>query len=279
MKEWIKTVLKFLNLYHPLQSSYRSAISFFTNVFYKATYSKYRGSGFACNFCGATYSRFVPDYPSPEIKRALVDNEVIAGTGENVYCPSCMSRNRERLVKIVLQEFVDIRNKKILHFSPEKNLYHHIKPMASVTTVDISPGFYKNIDRFITHADATDLQFPDKTFDILIANHILEHIPEDLKAMKELYRVLKDGGVAVLQVPYSESLPNTIEEPFINDQARQAALFGQRDHVRIYALNDYIRRLQNAGFIVKLIGHESLRPFRIHAIQEKESVILGYKRG
>ena len=95
--------------------------------------------------------------------------------------------------------------------------------------------------------------------------------------MKEILRVLKPGGVAILQVPYSETLPHTIEEPFIADPAQQAACFGQRDHVRIYALNDYTARLKKSGFRVQLLTPEILTPFRIHAIQEQETVILGHK--
>jgi SAM-dependent methyltransferase len=277
MKESFKTLLKKAGWYHPLQSSYRNFLSWSSRLKYRFTYRKYKGSGFVCNFCGASYRKFVPEYPSADIKEAIISNKVIAGYGENVFCPNCMSKNRERLVKAVMGHYLDIRGKKILHFSPEKNLYRYLKTQCEVITVDISPGFYKTTDPAITYADATGLHFEDKSFGIVVANHILEHIPDDLKAMSEIYRVLKNGGVAILQAPWSEALPATIEEPFITDPQKQAKLYGQKDHVRIYTLNDYIKRLHSVGFDIKLIPCDSLKQFRIHAIQEREPAVLAYK--
>jgi SAM-dependent methyltransferase len=274
MKEKLKTFLKILGLYHPLQSFYRNCILFWLKSYYRLTYYSHKGKGFICNFCGSSYQKFVPEYPEKEIKTAINTNEVIAGYGENVYCPNCLSKNRERLVLAVLQNFIPIENKKILHFSPEKHVYNYLKNKATVITVDIMPGFYKNIDSAILHADATNLRFPDNSFDVIIANHIFEHISQDLLAMKEIYRVLKNDGAAILQVPYSEKLETTIEEPFINDPDEQERLFGQKDHVRIYALKDYVNRLKTAGFKADVIGEERLGRFKFHAIQDKECVIL-----
>jgi hypothetical protein len=96
--------------------------------------------------------------------------------------------------------------------------------------------------------------------------------------MREMHRVLIPGGVAILQVPYSPTLTDTLEEPTINDPKRQAALFGQQDHVRIYAFADYIRRLTNAGFDVRVLTPEDLAEFRVYATQPSESVFLCYKR-
>lgn len=269
MKERLKTFLKTLRLYHPLQSLYRACILLFTNNYYKLIYLRYKGKGFTCNFCGSSYQKFVSEYPSKKIATAIDNNEVIAGYGENVFCPNCMSKNRERLVLAILQNFIAIENKKILHFSPEKHVFNYISRKADVTTVDISPGFYKNIDSSIVYADATNLNFSNEVFDVIIANHILEHIPRDLLAMKEMYRVLKKHGVALLQVPYSERLATTIEEPLINDSSRQELLFGQKDHVRIYALSDYTKRLKITGFKVEVLPPESLVRFNINAIQKR----------
>ena len=121
------------------------------------------------------------------------------------------------------------------------------------------------------------MQFENESFDLIIANHILEHIPEDLTAMKEMYRVLNTGGVGILQVPYSEKLTATIEEPFIKDPSKQEHLFGQKGHVRIYALTDYVHRLTISGFTVNALTLTMLAQYAIHAIQAKESVILCYK--
>lgn len=274
MKEKLKTFLKVRQLYHPLQSFYRTCILFWLKNYYRLTYYQYKGKGFICNFCGSTYQKFVPEYPGKEIQVAINANEVIAGYGKNVFCPNCLSKNRERLVLAVLQNFIAVENKKVLHFSPEKNIYNYLKNRAIVTTADIMPGFYKNIDSSILFADATYLRFADNSFDVIIANHIFEHIPQDLLAMKEMYRVLKNSGSAILQVPYSEKLEITIEEPFINDPEKQERLFGQKDHVRIYALKNYVNRLKKAGFKVNVTGEEKLERFKIHAVQDKECVIL-----
>ena len=169
MKEQIKTILKKLGLYYIFQSNYRALLASFIRVKNKLSYSKYKGSGFTCNFCGAVYQHFVPDYPTTEIAEAINSNKVVAGYGENVFCPNCMSKNRERLVKVALDNFLEIENKKILHFSPEKKVFNYIKNKARVTTVDISPAFYKNIDASIKFADATKLDFDDKSFDIIMA--------------------------------------------------------------------------------------------------------------
>jgi len=277
MKEYTRSFLKRLGLYHPLQSAYRSGLDFLRIQYFRITYAPFTTSHppfFQCNFCGATYKKFVPEHPTPDIAPAIDDNHVIAGFGDNVYCPRCLSKNRERLLKAVLETHLSIKGKHILHFSPEKHLYRFISATATVTTIDLSPGFYRNIDSSVRYADATSLPFDDGSFDMLIANHVLEHIPEDWKAMKEIHRVLAKGGCAILQVPYSETLPATIEEPCINDPARQAALYGQKDHVRIYSKADYIQRLHHAGFLIKVLTPETLISFRLFAIQENECVFL-----
>lgn len=284
MNSRVKSLLQKLNIYHPLQSSYRSSRAWLTNQYYRLVFRRYKGAGFICNFCGAVYQKFVPDYPTPDIAPALGNNHVITGFGENVYCPQCLSKNRERLIKAVIEKHFAINPKThILHFSPEKNLYRWLSHTAkaagsTVITADTAPCFYTSIDPQIRHADATKLEFSDNSFDLLIANHILEHIPDDRQAMREMHRVLTPNGAAILQVPYSQTLPDTIEELSINDPKRQAALFGQRDHVRIYAFDDYLRRLKAAGFTVRVLTPEDLAGFRIYATQPAESVFLCYKR-
>ena len=278
MNRRLKSFLQKGNIYHPLQTTYRSARTFLTNKYHRLTYRRYKGSGYTCNFCGARYTRFIPEYPGPDIAGAIERNAVIAGYGENVYCPGCGSKNRERLIKAVIEKYLPIKNSTTLHFSPEKNLYSWLRTKASVTTADTAPRFYTNIDPKIRYADATELPFEANSFDLVIANHILEHIPDDAKAMRGIHRVLTATGVAILQVPYSLTLPTTIEEPGIDDPQRQATLFGQRDHVRIYALADYLHRLKTAGFRVQTLTPDTLAEFHIHAIQQNESVFLCYKQ-
>ena len=273
MNPQFKNILHSLGIYHPLQSHYRNVVFYLKRLFYRISFSSYKGHGFTCNVCQQQYFRFVDYWPASENNKALSINHVIAGYGKNIICPNCLSNARERLVIAMLQHHVNIDNKKILHLSPEKNVYQYLKSKSNVITADLVPGFYKNIDKHIRQEDVTALSFADQSFDVVIANHVLEHIPDDLKAMSEIYRVLKKGGVAILQVPYSETISETIEEPLIYNPKKQSNLFGQKDHVRIYQLNDYISRLGQSGFIVSKINYKELSAFHQHAIQLDETFL------
>lgn len=274
----LKYVLRGLGLYHGLQRLYRGAINRAVRARHRISYRRYRGQGFVCNCCGSRYQRFVPNYPKGNVAVSIIKHQVVAGYGDNVFCPHCMSKNRERLVVAVLADLINVEGKSVLHFSPEPNVYRFLSTRATVTTVDLSPGFYRHIDSSVGFADATKLPFEDESFDLVIANHILEHIPEDEVAMGEILRVLKKGGTAMLQVPYSMALAQTIEDKSINDPEQQELLYGQKDHVRVYALKDYIRRLEQCGYQVELLADEQLAPFQVHAIQKDECVILAHRR-
>lgn len=213
-------------------------------------YQRYKGGDISCLFCGARYSRFVPDQPSKRDKPALTKHRVIAGYGAQVFCPNCFSTARERLVAYYLRSMQPKADAVILHLSPEQKIFSELQKMGRVITADLFPGFYKSVDEKVQHQDLNALEYADASFDLVAGNHILEHIPDDRRAMREIFRVLKPGGIAILQVPYSNTLDSTIESPSINDPKQQSALFGQRDHVRIYALEDYVERLISAGFDV-----------------------------
>lgn len=273
MKEILKNILKQLRLYHFLQGNYRLLLYNIKKETSRIRYAKYKGSGFECNCCGTAYSKFIPEYPAPENATAIKANEVIAGYGENILCPGCLSTARERLIIALLQNEFIFTGKRILHFSPEKNIYNFIKINNEVTTADIEPLFYKNIDNKIKREDATRLSFSNESFDAVIGNHIMEHIPGDKKALAEIYRVLKPGGRAILQIPYSTKIAATLDEPGINDPQRQSLLFGQKDHVRIYNLQDYINLLQYCGFKVSVIDHKDLSAYYKNAIQPNEVFI------
>ena len=100
--------------------------------------------------------------------------------------------------------------------------------------------------------DVTALPFADRTFDLILCNHVLEHVADDRRAMRELRRVLKDDGMALLQVPLSLALEETDEDLSIIDEAERERRFGQFDHLRLYAVPDYVARLTDAGFDVEL---------------------------
>jgi len=269
MKEWIKKILQGWDIYHPLQSFYRTSILTIQKLVYRTLYIKYKGKGFTCNVCRYVYEKFVSDMPDKLNRDAITKYKVIAGYGKNIICPNCLSTARERLVLAFLYE-TELENKKVLHFSPEKNIYNYLKRHAIVTTADLFPRFYKTIDKKISKVDATSIDFDDEQFDIVIACHIMEHIPDDKAAMQEIYRILKCGGKAILQVPYSENLLYTVETPGINEPELQQKLYGQKDHVRIYALHDYVDRLKFTGFEVQIVSYPELKHLYNNAIQKKE---------
>jgi SAM-dependent methyltransferase len=240
-------------------------------------FGKFKGPGLLCNFCLNEFTQFAPKYPKREDVRALKEHNVIAGYGENVFCPECMSTSRDRLILAVLAS-MDICGKKVLHVAPEQKIFDYLKLQCSVITADLSPKFYSQVDSNIHPADLTHLPFDDRAFDMVIANHVMEHVPHDRQAMREIYRVLKPGGSAILQVPFSTTLQSTIEMPFIDNPAKQSELFGQKDHVRIYSLQDYLSRLQEAGFEVTYLSYESIADFHKYAIQPGEGFIKLFKQ-
>jgi ubiquinone/menaquinone biosynthesis C-methylase UbiE len=98
--------------------------------------------------------------------------------------------------------------------------------------------------------DIQEMPFGDNEFDVVICNHVLEHVPNDRKAIGEIYRVLKKGGFAILQVPTDYSMEKTYEDPSITDPLEREKHFRQKDHYRLYG-RDYLNRIKEAGFIIK----------------------------
>src|SRR5262249_29412610 len=120
--------------------------------------------------------------------------------------------------------------------------------------------------------DVTNLSFPDFHFDLILCNHVLEHVPDDRRAMSELRRVLKKNGRAILQVPISLSAAATDEAPSITSPAIRERRFGQFAHVRLYARHDYLERLRASGFSVSL--HQvGLEPS--HGCENRYGIIEG----
>lgn len=108
-------------------------------------------------------------------------------------------------------------------------------------------------------ADICDLPFDDESYDFILCNHVLEHIPDDTRAMQEIYRVLKPGGTAILQIPQDLNRTDTHEDDSITDPRERARIFGQYDHVRVYG-RDYFEKLRSVGFQVQEIDLTSELP-------------------
>jgi predicted SAM-dependent methyltransferase len=190
----------------------------------------------------------------------------------NVLSPSTLSLERHRLLWLYLQNETDffyselgsdsVSSKtksiklrdtdsprrtvlKVLHFAPEQEFYKRFKKQTNIdyTTTDLLSPLAD------VKADICNLPFEDNQYDIIFCNHVLEHIPDDTKAMQEMYRVLKPGGMAILQIPQDLSRATTFSDDSIVDQKERAKIFGQYDHVRVYG-RDYFDKLRSIGFNV-----------------------------
>lgn len=171
---------------------------------------------------------------------------------ENVLSPSTLSLERHRLFWLYLKNETDFFTKKlkVLHFAPEQAFYKRFGKMKNLeyTTTDL------NSPIAMVKADICALPFKDNEYDFIICNHVLEHIPNDTKAMQELYRVLAPGGTAILQVPYEANRSKTFEDNTITDPKERAKIFGQYDHVRVYGM-DYFEKLAEIGFKVQAVDY------------------------
>lgn len=166
---------------------------------------------------------------------------------ENALCPGTNSLERHRLMWLYLRDYTDFltSNKKVLHVAPEQCFYGRFRKMKNLDylTADLNSPIAD------ISMDIHDIPFESDTFDVVFCNHVLEHVNDDQQCMRELCRVLKPGGLAIMQVPWYNEQEATDEDPSISDPAERERRFGQYDHVRKYG-KDYETRLINAGFKV-----------------------------
>lgn len=170
----------------------------------------------------------------------------------NVLSPSTLSLERHRLLWLYLKNETDFFTNqfKVLHFAPEQCFLKRFKNLNNLdyTTTDLESPIAD------IKADICNLPFDDNSYDIIFCNHVLEHIPDDTKAMQELYRVLKPGGFGVFQIPQDVNRKKTFEDDSITDKKERAKIFGQYDHVRIYG-RDYFDKLRSIGFQVDEVDY------------------------
>lgn len=198
---------------------------------------------------------------------------------ENALSPSTLSLERHRLMWLFLKDETDFfssdKKLKVLHIAPEQcflNIFRKQKNLDYITS-DIESPIAD------VKADICNLPFDDNSFDIVFCNHVLEHIPDDIKAMQELYRVMKSGGFGIFQIPQDLSRETTFEDDTITDRKERAKIFGQYDHVRVYG-RDYFNKLQSIGFKVDEVDYtQKVAPELVkrYALMKGEILPVCYK--
>lgn len=161
-------------------------------------------------------------------------------------CPSCFSLERHRLFHLLVvrhgREW--LAGKRVLHFAPEGSARPVLDALADYVTADLAG------DGVDCRCGMEAMPFPDQAFDAVIANHVLEHVEDDGRAMREVRRVIKAGGVAILSVPIVEGWDYTYENESVRDPTERQIHFGQSDHRRFYG-RDFAGRLEHAGMAVQ----------------------------
>lgn len=222
----------------------------------------YRGRGRECPICGSRYRRFMP--------YGYVTSR------EDALCPHCLALERHRMIWLWLKESSDLFEgyPRLLHIAPEVSLMRHFK------------RHYRDNRNYITadlespladlHFDVQNIPLEDESVDVIICNHLLEHVEDDRRAMAELYRILKHGGWGIMLVPEQRDRATTFEDDTITDPEERTRLFGQYDHRRIYG-RDYDERLRAAGFRVERIAYTerlSLEQRQRYAIGTDDLIVV-----
>lgn len=225
MKKLISILIRFVP---------RKYLQLFSGIGIKALGLFYRGDRVQCPICNSTYREFLPYgriNPRP-----------------NALCPNCLSLERHRLIWMYLKEKTSFFQQQltVLHIAPEHCFMKKFEKQHGETyiTADIESPLAK------VKMDIHNIPFPENHFDVVLCNHVLEHVADDIKSMSEIKRVLKPGGWAILQVPFFSPVPDTtFEDNAITDPREREKIFGQDDHVRKFG-KDYPKRIERSGLKV-----------------------------
>lgn len=200
------------------------------DMIYGVRSMKYRGNSVFCPVCQGSFSGFV-------------DSSVGS-------CPACGAGARHRFFFLYLQSRTNFFSErlKVLHFAPEHCFFRRFRKIANIDYLSAD----LNSPRAMKKVDMTAIPFADESFDVILSSHVLEHVPDDRKAMRELCRVQKKGGWSIHLVPIDYSREKTYEDASVNSDELRQRIYGHHDHKRIYG-KDYGKRLQDAGFNVHVI--------------------------
>ncbi len=217
------------------------------------------GNRCQCCICGRSFLRFSKYRGGWQAVSSYLRELKWTGSDfDNFWCPFCRSHDRERHLMLyfkALGMWEHFAGAAVLHIAPEKHISRAIESCSPASYVrgDLIPSREQ-----VRKLDVMNLIEKSESYDFVICNHVLEHVPDDSKALSEIFRVLKKGGSAVLQTPYAAALHSTREnDPSVTTEAERLKFYGQEDHVRLYGI-DLFERIRNAGFILHLHEHSKL---------------------
>jgi len=247
--------------------------------------SSYRGTQYRCPICGVGLKAFKPMWRSYWIHAQQYEfvHSPFAMETFNLgafSCPACDAFDRERLTALyldrVLPSFDRRRRYRVVEFAPATALRRTVKryPCIEYRSADLMRNDVD--DRF----DLTKCPYADCSVDVFLCSHVLEHIPDDRKAMRELYRILTPDGFGIVLVPLFPAVDETHEDASINTVELRAKYFAGGDHVRQYGKRDFLDRLTAAGFRVEQLGIDYFGKvaFRTAGIAENSVLYVVHKQ-
>lgn len=225
----------------------------------------YVGRGRECPLCGTRRRRFLP--------YGYVTSR------EDALCPHCLALERHRMIWLWIERNTDLMasRPRLLHIAPEVSLMRHFKRVYRGTEGYITADLESPLADM--HFDVQHIPLESRSVDVVIANHLFEHVKDDRLAMRELYRIMRPGGWGIMVVPEDRGLATTFEDDTITDPAERTRIFGQYDHLRVYG-RDYDDRLREAGFEVERIAFAASltkEERRLYAVGSDDLVVVRKK--
>ena len=230
-----------------------------------------------CALCGHSVFRFLPYKGGSRAAPPLMRSMGMVGSDLDAFqCPWCGSHDRERHLFLFMNAvglLQQLAGKRVLHCAPEKR--------SATRVAAARPAQHLKCDLFpsspdVMKVDLLAMPFEASSFDLVIANHVMEHVADDEKALREVARVLSSGGQAILQTPFSSKLERSWSDPGIDSNEARLNAYGQEDHVRLYG-RDIFEHFASFGLTSRVRSHRELLPAidgRKHGVNEAEPFFL-----
>ncbi len=242
----------------------------------------YQSNKYKCSVCNNFINRYKPLPANYKIDSEKAGYKYF-GQNEHLNvdqysCPSCLANDRDRLYAAYFSNILKVNKgskNSLLHVAPSKSLNDNfLIDFFQVTTVDL---MMPNVDINLDIENMSD--FEDNKFDFIICSHVLEHVKNPDKALKELYRILRPNGKAILMVPVNPNIIDTLEDPLHVTKEQRLQNYGQEDHLRLFAKNDFMNRIKGAGFklITKDISDFGKKRFKSLGLRDSSVLYIGEK--